>query len=224
MSRSVMPQAMLRAFWLRRRVRSAATKALGLTPSIELYFAFDDPYTAVALPAVIDLARRHGVALSLYPVGNHGIVGDPDLPLRREASIVDAARLLRRHGRVLRHRPPIEPDAVRFLAAWTESARVSGTEAAFAAAAVASIWESADPLSVTGPLRSVYERVVNAPPPADRGPFDQAVARNEKRLRARGHWETPAARIAGEWFFAHERVEQMNELLTDLLSRREATR
>jgi 2-hydroxychromene-2-carboxylate isomerase len=215
-ARSVLPQAALRAFWLRRRVSVAASKLLRRAPRIERYFAFDDPYSAVALPSMIDLAQRHGVTLAVYPVVTRGIVGDPDLSLRIAASIVDATRLLRRTGATLGHQAPIAPDDVRFVAAWTEAARASGREITFAAEAVAALWNNGAPASQSESLRAIYQRVAGSPPPTERVAFDQAVLRNETSLRSRGHWETPAARIAGEWFFAHERVEQMSALLAEL--------
>lgn len=215
-ARSVLPQAALRAFWLRRQVMVTASRLFRRAPRIDLYFAFDDPYSAVALPATIDLAHRHGVTLTIYPVVMRGIVGDPDLSLRIAASIVDATRLLRRTGATLGRQSPIAPNDVLFVAAWTEAARATGHEITFAAEAVAALWKNGTPASPSESLRAIYQRVVGSPPPTERGVFDRAVTRNESSLRSRGHWETPAARIAGEWFFAHERAEQMSALLTEL--------
>lgn len=213
LTRAVLPRMALRAFWLRRRAQVIAAK-LGATPSIELYFAFDDPYGTVAVPGVIELARRHDVELTLVPVVVHGLEGDPDQPLRVAASLIDAARLLRRQGRLLARREPIAPRDVAFLAAWTEAARVRGKEAELATEALAALWERNEPIDATGTLGAIYQRVVGEAPPTERASWDRIVTHNEQELRGRGHWETPAARIAGEWFFAHERIETMGELLT----------
>lgn len=215
LTRSVLPRMAQRAFWLRRRAQVIAAK-LGARPTIELYFAFDDPYGAVAVPGVIDLARRHGVELTLAPVVVHGLEGDPDQPLRVAASLIDTARLLRRQGRVLARSEPIAPRDVAFLAAWTEAARVRGKELELATDILAAVWERSEPIVERGALAAIYQRVVGEAPPRDRASWDRIVTRNEQQLRARGHWETPAARIAGEWFFAHERIETMGELLTSL--------
>jgi 2-hydroxychromene-2-carboxylate isomerase len=162
------------------------------------------------------LARRHGAQLALYPVAEHGIAGDPDLPLRRAYAITDAARLLRRRGDSLLRTAPLQPTDVAFLAAWAEAARDRGALEAFTTEAMAAVWQSAEPSLEPARFRPLYQRVVGAPPPDALAPLEQRVTRNAARLRSRGHWETPAARIAGEWFFAHEREEQMSELLSEL--------
>jgi len=216
LAQSLIPRTVLRAFWLRRRIRVMTARAFGRPPRIELYFAFDDPYGAVALPALIALAAKHGVDLLIHPVVSHGIANDPDLPLRRADAIVDAARLLRRNGQSLARRVPIETSEARFLAAWTEAARDHGKETQFAAEALASIWERGDAVSSAGPLRAAYERVVGVAPPVVLTALDARITTNEQSLRSRGHWETPAARVAGEWFFAHERLETIDELLTSM--------
>src|SRR4051794_18691642 len=74
---------------------------------VELFFAFDDPCSAVA---VIELARRisgRDVRLLLKPVVTRGIEGDPAVDLKRRYAIVDARRLARRAGSVLARTPAV---------------------------------------------------------------------------------------------------------------------
>jgi 2-hydroxychromene-2-carboxylate isomerase len=42
---------------------------------------------------------------------------------------------------------------------------------------------------------------------------DAELAANAKRMRGKGMYDTPAAWVAGEWFFAHERVDSICERL-----------
>jgi 2-hydroxychromene-2-carboxylate isomerase len=44
----------------------------------------------------------------------------------------------------------------------------------------------------------------------------QRLAANRARQLRKGHWESPAARVQGEWFFAHERIPQIEERLSYL--------
>ncbi len=48
-----------------------------------------------------------------------------------------------------------------------------------------------------------------APDPGD-------VRRNERLMQRRGPYDTPAAWVHGQWFFAHDRLVQIGERLDDL--------
>jgi 2-hydroxychromene-2-carboxylate isomerase len=219
LTRATVPRLVLRAAAASRAAHERVARlrgAFGSRPEIELYLAFDDPYGVIAVQGAAELAARHGAKLTLYPVVDHGIAGDPDLPLRRAYALRDAHRLLARTGKSLARTAPLEPDAARFLAAWTEAARSSGKAVAFALAAATELWLSSDGAVDVGRYRGIYERTVGQRPPEPSASLDALLAHNAARLRSRGHWETPSARIAGEWFFAHERLEQMSELLARL--------
>uniref|UniRef100_A0A6J5ZKQ0 Unannotated protein n=1 Tax=freshwater metagenome TaxID=449393 RepID=A0A6J5ZKQ0_9ZZZZ len=45
---------------------------------------------------------------------------------------------------------------------------------------------------------------------------ESAVVANEKLMKRRGPYETPAAWIAGRWFFAQDRSEQVADWLDEL--------
>ena len=191
--------------WLRRPLR------------LELYFAYDDPYAAVALPGLLRLTQARGLALDLYPLLERGIAGDPAAQQRQLYSIVDADRLLLRGGQRLSRRQPLAAADCAFLAAWTEAARHNSAVADFASAAVETLW-----LHSSGPAQreayaQLHRSILHCEPPADMGPLHAALSGNSRRLRSRGHWESPAVRVGGEWFFAHERLPQIAERLDQLL-------
>src|SRR5882724_9835145 len=170
---------------------------------VELYFAYDDPYAALGLPGLLALTQKRGLELELFPLVERGIPGDPAAEQRRLYSIVDADRLARRDGRHLERREPLAPSDCAFLAAWTDVARGHPQAPVFAEAAVEELW-----LRSSGPLRrEAYARlhrdILKSTPPIDEVRWQEALARNTERLHARGHWESPAARVDGEWFFAH---------------------
>src|SRR3954465_6905503 len=85
---------------------------------VELFFAFDDPCSAVA---VIDLATRvsgRGVRLALMPVVERGIPGDPAVELKRRYALVDARRLARRAGLELSRAEPVAREETALLPEW----------------------------------------------------------------------------------------------------------
>ncbi|MGH8459082.1 MAG: hypothetical protein ACRESV_06995, partial [Nevskiales bacterium] len=120
----LMPRLLLAWFAMRwpGQLWAWALRRLGARAQVELYFAFDDPYSVVALP-LLDVVARRRAKLVLYPVFERGVAGDPALDQRRRYAIQDSRRLLRRRGLVLRRDQPLQPADTAFLAAWTESLR-----------------------------------------------------------------------------------------------------
>src|SRR5947209_19859356 len=98
------------------RLAAAARRAAGRRGRVELYFAFDDPCSAVAVLELADRLRGRGVDLDLAPVVRRGIPDDPAAEMKRRYALVDATRLARRGGRALARAQTVEPDAVAFLA------------------------------------------------------------------------------------------------------------
>jgi 2-hydroxychromene-2-carboxylate isomerase len=193
--------------WILRR--------LGGRAQVELYFAFDDPYSVVALP-LLEVAARRRAEMLLYPIVERGVDGDPALEQRRRYAVSDSQRLLRRRGFTLHRTQPLQPRDTAFLAEWTESLRGHPRMQEFAAAALTRLW-----LSGSGPVRPIdfaalFREITGFAPPQHDVELMQRLADNHRRQRARGHWESPAARVQGEWFFAHERVAQIDERLAYL--------
>lgn len=182
-------------------------------PRVELYFAYDDPYAVLALPGLLALTRARGLPLHLYPLVERGIPGDPAAAQRAAYSIVDAERLLQRDGRHLRRRQPLAAADCAFLAHWTQAAAGDPAIAGFAIAALERLWLQEDGAIAPEGYARLYRDLLGASPAADSTQLEQAVRRNTRRLRARGHWESPAARVNGEWFFAHERLPHIAERL-----------
>ena len=82
----------------RRASRRDAAARRPSRPHLELYFAFDDPCSAVA---VLDLALASGRSRrcsSAMPVVGRGMPDDPAVELKRRYAIVDARRLARAQG------------------------------------------------------------------------------------------------------------------------------
>lgn len=193
--------------WLLRR--------LGARARIELYFAFDDPYSAVALP-LLELAQRRHADLRLYPIVERGVDGDPALERRRRFALEDSQRLLRRRNLVLRRTKPLPPEEVAFLAQWTESLAEPQQRQAFAAVALTRLWLSTDGAVQRSEYAALFREIANRMPPAADMQLTRALDANRTRQLRKGHWESPTARVQGEWFFAHERVPQIEERLSYL--------
>lgn len=181
---------------------------------IELYFAFDDPGAALALPALLALSIERGVGLRLHPLTERGIAGDPAAAARAAHAVRDADRLARRGGRRLSRTQPLAAADTAFLAGWTEALRDPHQRAAFAAAAIEQLWFG-EPDGQPQPdhYRDLHRRLTGSAPPIAIADLAPALAANHRRLHRLGHWESPAARIGGEWFLAHERLAQIGDCL-----------
>jgi 2-hydroxychromene-2-carboxylate isomerase len=195
------------------RAGARARRALGRSGVLELYFAFDDPCSAVA---VVDLAARldgYDVALALRPVVARGIVGDPAVQQKRAHALLDARRLAARSGRTLGRDTVVAPEDVAFLARWVATADTpSHALTAFCVGALGRLWLM-DPADGGGELdpdgyaalwRATFD---GAEPPALRD--EDPVARNEHRMARRKMYDVPAAWCAGRWWFAHDRPAQV---------------
>jgi 2-hydroxychromene-2-carboxylate isomerase len=215
--RSLLPRAVIASGSIDwpHRLGARLRRGLGGRGRIELYFAFDDPYSAIAFPGLVQLAVAHNQVLALYPVTERGIAGDPAAEQRRLHAVTDSRRLARRDGRSLSRGLPLQPADTAFLAAWTESQRGHAAQPAFVAAALEQLWfRSSGPVREADYLPLFRDCFQQAPPAAGQLAALQAgLASNRQALLRRGHWESPAARVAGQWFFAHERIPQIGARL-----------
>ena len=201
-------------------VWAEATKVVhrtrGISLGAEFFFAFDDPYSALVFQPVVDLCRRHRVALELYPVLSRGVVGDPDDHLRRNYAVLDARRLAGDFGTVICRETPLSRDRVADVTAWAEAARDRGALESFAADCLARLWQS-QVAPDYGELYAVYHHTVGSPPPKADIQLRARVRHNDERLH-QGHWDTPSVKIGGRWFFAHDRFESLESWLGELAS------
>ena len=197
--RSIVPSTIIRLSAVDRpaRVAAALRRATGGRARVDLYMAFDDPCSAVAL---VDLAQRldgRPVDLVPLPVVARGIPDDPALQAKREYAIVDARRLAHRRGRILSRDAPLAPTAVAGLAA-RAMALPEAERLAFCVRACEALW-------------------LGGPDVDDAGAADEdAVRENERRMVRRGPYDTPAAVIGRDWWFAHDRLAQIGERLDQL--------
>src|SRR4051812_20332056 len=127
------------------RTGARVRRLAGRRGSVELFFAFDDPSSAVA---VIELARRvsgRDVMLLLKPVVTRGIAGDPAVDLKRRYAIVDARRLARRAGLELVRTTPVKAADTAFLAEWVAGAEPGHAVTSFCVEALTEIWFKPSP-------------------------------------------------------------------------------
>ena len=203
-SAGVKPAPKLAAKLLRNR---------GGSDQVELFFAFDDPLSAVAL---LDLSQRLGAYQSdlvALPVVDRGMVGDPAVEWKRNYAILDATRLAARTGIKFARQEKIAPQSVRYLAEWVSAREPHPSVTAFCVDAVRAIWvDGVDPTDQAHFVRIWDERVGVAAP----GPGTGRVVANEQRMAKRGPYDVPAAWVRGQWFFAHERGERLAETLNEL--------
>jgi 2-hydroxychromene-2-carboxylate isomerase len=162
------------------------------------------------MPGLIRIAQQRRAELSIYPLIERGIAGDPALAARRRHAVQDSIRLAQRSGRVLQRLEPLSAQDCAFLSAWTESARGDIHQLTFAAAALEQLWfKSAGPV-----LQEPFVRLRAQHPIASiAAPDPAALQRNTLRMKQLGHWESPAALVEGQWFLAHERLAQIDEHL-----------
>ncbi|HET8672696.1 MAG TPA: hypothetical protein VFL87_03610 [Thermoleophilaceae bacterium] len=186
------------------RARAAARRRLGRPGRVELYFAFDDPCSAIAVLDLAERVRGRDVELALRPVVRRGIPGDPAREQKRTYAIVDARRLAARSGLVLGRDDPVDPEATAFLAEWAAPAAPER----FCVEALRRVWFDGH-----GPLDEARFRDLWTGEPA---PDPEAVRRNERLMRRRGPYDTPAAWLHGRWYFAHDRLVQIGERFDEL--------
>jgi len=195
------------------RLAAAAQRRAGRSAALELYFAFDDPCSAVA---VIDLAARTSgrpVDLLMKPVLRRGIPGDPAVELKRRYALVDARRLGRRLGLELARSEPLNPGSTAFLAEWVaESGPRSRELTAFCARAMRHIWFETDGEPSREALRAIWLEQLGTAPADGR----HEIRMNEARMARRGPYATPAAWLAGRWYFAQDRPASIMQYLDEL--------
>lgn len=196
--------------------RATLRRAVGLRQTIELFFAFDDPYAAIALPDLVKIAKARNAELKLVPLVTRGIDGDPAAAQRSAHAIIDSRRLAQRDGRTLQRSKPLAAHDVAFLAAWTAAADGHLQRNAFVAAALQRLWFGPDEQPTAEQYSALYQAHIGAPAPALSATHAEQLDRNNRRLHKLGHWESPVAYVAGEWFFAHERLKQIEARLVAL--------
>jgi 2-hydroxychromene-2-carboxylate isomerase len=214
LARRTLPRALVAAsqVTLPARLVAGARRRRGERGRVELFFAFDDPCSAVA---VLDLSARlvgRPVDLLAMPVIDRGIDGDPAVAWKREYAITDARRLARRDDLTLVREAPLPAATTAFLAEWVAAAKPDPVLLAFTVAALRRLWFERDGPVGHEVFLELWREHMGSEPRPDRA----AVRANEKQMARRGPYETPAAWIAGRWYFAHDRPGQICEWLDEL--------
>lgn len=216
--RRVLPRLVVALSTVRlpRRAAAALRRAAGVRATVRLYVAFDDPQSAVALLGLAERLRGRRVRLVVEPVVRRGIPGDPAAEAKRRYAVLDARRLARRDGLELaRHEPVAAADAA-FLARWCAALPVR-RRTAFAVTAMSRLWlESSGPVE-PGAYAGLWREHAGDGSAPDGGRLPA-----ERGMRLRRLYDTPAAVVHGQWFFAHERLAQIEHRLDELGWRRAA--
>jgi 2-hydroxychromene-2-carboxylate isomerase len=192
------------------RFLARGRRLLGGRGRVELYVAYDDPCSAVAVVGLRERLAGRRAILAVTPVVQRGIPGDPAVERKRAYAVQDAGRIARRSGLWLSRDMPLDPADTAFLAHWTAAIADEDARAAFCEAAMRRLW-----LEGNGPVEPesfapLFREHAGTPPPdgADDAPVPG--------LPRRGLYDTPAARVQGQWFFAHERLPAIEHRLDEL--------
>jgi 2-hydroxychromene-2-carboxylate isomerase len=196
------------------RLGAAWRRSAGRPGQLELFLAFDDPCSAIAL---IDLSERlsgRAVEIVLRPVVQRGIPGDPAVEQKRRYAIDDARRLARRIGLGLARSEPLAAEQTRFLAEWVAAAPAGPALERFSVAAARRLWlEDGGPVDRAG-YEALWREQLGSPPAVASAPA--ALLANERLMKRRGPYDVPAAWVHGRWYFAHDRPAQIGEWLDQL--------
>lgn len=205
LQRRVVPRLVVRLSTVHAPARMAAAvrRALGGTGSVRLFVAFDDPYSAVAVLGLAERLSGRRAQLLIEPVVARGIPGDPAVEAKRRYAVVDSARLARRDGLELSRTESVSAEQTAFLAERAAAIPQGPERAEFCAAAMRRLW-----LQTSGPVTAVeYD---------DLGVDQSDVDGSERAMKRAKLYDTPVAVVAGQWFFAHERLDQVAERLDQL--------
>jgi len=194
------------------RMSARVRRAAGRRERVELFFAFDDASSAVA---VLDLATRLGgreAELVLTPVVRRGLRDDPAAAAKRRYAIADARRLARsRLGLELGRDTPLQADDTAFLAEWVAGARTNPNR--FIAPALRRLWLLDDAPVDRAAFEQLWREAMGGAP----DPNPEGVRAAEARMtRRNGPYDTPAAVIGRRWWFAQDRPQQIVERLDEL--------
>ena len=195
------------------RLSAARLRRSGGSERVELFFAFDDALSAVALIGLDRVVSDRSVNLIATPVVNRGIEGDPAVEWKRSYAVVDAARLAARDGIMFARATPMRPQETRYLAEWVSAREPEPRVTDFAVAAARKLWVDGTPASESEVFARLWEEHTGTAPP---GPATERVAVNEARMVGKDLYDTPVAVVRGQWFFAHERLDRIAGTLDEL--------
>jgi len=132
---------------------------------------------------------------------------------KRRYALADARRRAARSGLTLARGEPLDPSLTAFLAEWVADARPGPSLNGFCVDAARELWFTHGGRVDRPRLEALWRTRLGAPPPEA---ASHGVRRNERRMRRRGPYDVPAAWVHGQWFFAHDRLAQIEQRLDEL--------
>jgi len=196
-----------------QRMAAARLRKTGGRERVELFCALDDPLSAVALIGLSERLKGRRVELVVLPVVSRGMEGDPAIEWKRKFSVIDATRLAARDGIRFKRDTIVQPSTTKYLAEWISAREPATAVTNFAIEASRQIWvDGVDPAD-EGHFAELWDRIVGGTPP---GPGTGRIALNQSLMKKRGPYDTPAACLRGQWFFAHERLDRIAQTLDEL--------
>lgn len=210
-----------------------------MTETVDFYFSFRSPYSALAAPQIAALAREWDVSFRLLPVLPLA-VRDPEF--FRRANPLFLPYLIRDVGREaarlsIPFGPPMPDPIVMNPAEMRASpdqpyiyritrmacaAQELGKGLEFAVEIAALIWGGAPNWHEEAVLAPACARLgldyakleASATEEAER--WDEMIAGNQKSLESLGHWGVPTFGLRGEPFFGQDRIDALSWRLREL--------
>lgn len=166
---------------------------------VEYFHQVDDPYSHLAVQALLELSRRYSVEISPHLVGPPADWAAPEREMLVNYARADAARLSRVSGLSFTD-PGRQPD----------NHQTSGAAALLAGSLEAPDWlERAvavgDALWAGQPM-----------PEGRRGDFESARKSGEARRHLLGHFMSAMIYYGGEWYWGLDRLHYLENRLSDL--------
>lgn len=212
--KSTVPGLILALAKVRAPAKAAAAlrRLTGRRGLIEVFVAFDDPSSALAIVELDRRLARRRVDLVVRPVLNRDLAGDPAIEAKRAYAVTDTQRLARRYDLALTRTEPLSGSELAFVGEWVAACQAAdGTR--FAVVAASRIWFEPEASIDRAAMAELFTQTVGGPPP---GSGAEAVRANEKIAKRKLVYAAPMASVHGRLFFAHERLDQIGEEL-DLL-------
>ena len=202
-----------------------------MTLSVQLFWSFRSPYSYIALPRVIDLARTHNIVVDMRIV-HPAALRNPDYfrtmnPLARSYFMLDSARTAAFNGLAFRRPVPDpiaqDPSTLKVAEAQPYARRLGRLGIAAAArgrglefcAEVSRLlwdggvdgWDEGDHLTKAAVRADLDLAELDATIAADPDAHERVLADNDLVLRTAGHWGVPTFVFQGEPFFGQDRID-----------------
>lgn len=199
--------------------------------TVTTFWSFRSPYSYIATPRLVALARDYDVTVDMRVV-HPAAIRNPDLfrymnPLARPYFVLDSKRAAAFHGVPFRFPvpDPIAQDmqtlkiaAEQPLAVRLSRLGIAATEAGKALAFCENVsqliwngetdnWHEGNHLARAAARAGLDLATLEESISGDPDRYDKALADNDAALRAAGHWGVPTFVFEGETFFGQDRFD-----------------